>query len=233
VPTACNDSVDDDGDTFVGYPTDPGCADIADNDETDPVPAPVCANGMDDDTDGLMDYPADFGCSAASGTSEVFCATETNPISLITTTPTTGSTNAASMNTSQFSSQSCQSNASGADVVYALQLPVPVATLVLDLSGSSFDSIMSLRGASCTSSSEIECDDDDGDANTSMISRNNVPAGTYAVIIDGYSGGNGAYTLAVKGTVAPGTSCSSPLFGTGVLVCPTGTTCTGGTPTCQ
>jgi len=36
--------------------------------------------------------------------------------------------------------------------------------------------------------------------------------------------------LNIKGTVAPGTVCTSPLFTSGVLVCPTGTTCAG---TCQ
>jgi hypothetical protein len=137
------------------------------------------------------------------------------------------------MITSQFSSQSCKGTASGPDVVYALELPVPVATLVLDLSGSSFDTILSLRAPSCAGSSEIECDDDDGAGTQSLITRTNVPAGRYAVIIDGYSGGNGAYTLAVRGTVAPGTSCTSPLFGTGVLACPMGTTCTGTPATCQ
>jgi hypothetical protein len=51
------------------------------------------------------------------------------------------------------------------------------------------------------------------------------------VIVDGYSTNNGPFVVNVRGTVAAGTACTSPLFATGVLVCPTGTSCTGGT--CQ
>jgi hypothetical protein len=61
----------------------------------------------------------------------------------------------------------------------------------------------------------------------------NVAAGNYALEVDGYSTENGTFTLNVKGTVATGTSCTSNLFTTGVLVCPTGTTCTGTPKKCQ
>jgi hypothetical protein len=60
----------------------------------------------------------------------------------------------------------------------------------------------------------------------------NVPAGNYAINVDGFRTTNAVpFTLHVKGTVAAGTSCTSSLFTSGVLVCPTGTTCTGGS--CQ
>jgi hypothetical protein len=64
-----------------------------------------------------------------------------------------------------------------------------------------------------------------------------VAPGGYAIVVDGWSTNNGAFTLTVKGTVSPGTVCNSPLFSGGaaaVLVCPTGTTCMGSpTPRCQ
>jgi len=36
---ACNDTVDNDGDSKTDYPADPGCSSITDNDETDPAPS--------------------------------------------------------------------------------------------------------------------------------------------------------------------------------------------------
>ncbi len=225
----CADGMDNDTDTKTDYPFDPGCDSRNDDSETDPATAPVCANGLDDDTDTTMDFPGDYGCASASGTSEVFCTGEADPTSLITTTPVTGTTVGLMNN---FATQTCQGTATGPDVAYALQLPVPVTTLLLDLSTSSYDTVLSFRDTSCATS--LGCDDDSGDPGTqSKLTVTNVAPGGYAIIVDGYSGAAGAYTLAVKGTVAVGTSCTSPLFAAGVLACPIGTTCTGTTPVCQ
>jgi hypothetical protein len=184
---------------------------------------------MDDDTDGLQDYPADFGCSSAAADSEVFCPAEVDMTAAITSTPITGTTVGM---TNNFPSHSCQSTSTGPDAVYGLQLPVPVTTLVLDLSTSAYDTVLSLRDTQCMV--QLGCDDDSGDpGNQSKLTMANVAAGNYAVVIDGYSSGAGAFTLAVKGTVAAGTSCTSPLFAAGVLACPMGTTCTGTPATCQ
>ncbi len=225
----CADGMDNDTDTRTDYPFDPGCDSLNDDDETDPATAPVCSNGMDDDTDTTMDFPGDYGCASAAGSSEVFCTAEVDPTSLITSTPVTGTTTGL---TNNFATQTCQSNATGPDVAYALQLPVPVATLVLDLSTSAIDTVISFRDTTCGTS--LGCDDDSGDPGLqSKLTMTNVAPGGYAIVIDGYGGANGAYTLAVKGTVAAGTSCASPLFAANVLVCPTGTTCNAGTMTCS
>lgn len=40
----CEDAADNDGDGKIDYPTDPGCASITDNDETDPAPPTGTAN---------------------------------------------------------------------------------------------------------------------------------------------------------------------------------------------
>ncbi len=37
---ACSDGIDNDGDTFTDYPSDPGCTDATDSDEVDPPPPP-------------------------------------------------------------------------------------------------------------------------------------------------------------------------------------------------
>ena len=193
--------------------------------------APVCANGADEDMDQLVDYPADFDCLAASSTSEVgFCTTETNPIERITANPMTGTTTGLA---SDFPDTDCISS-SGEDKVLALQLPVPVASLTLDLSGSPFDTVMQLRSAlpgAC--GSELACADQGGTGDASTFTVTNLAPGTYAVVIDGWGGADGSYTLTTTGTVATGTSCVSPLFTAGILACPNGTTCTGTPARCQ
>lgn len=73
VDALCDDGLDNDGDTLIDYPADPGCDSILDNDETDPI-VPACNDGIDNDGDSLIDYPNDPGCENASDTDE------TNPI---------------------------------------------------------------------------------------------------------------------------------------------------------
>ncbi|MGE0867183.1 MAG: hypothetical protein AB7P03_01380 [Kofleriaceae bacterium] len=58
--------------------------------------------------------------------------------------------------------------------------------------------------------------------------------GTYLVKVKNYEWTeSGPFTLEVHGTVPPATACSSPLFASGVLSCPAGTTCTGTPAICQ
>lgn len=231
-PALCGDNVDNDGDGKTDYPFDPGCDSIADDTEQDPATAPVCANGMDDDGDGGSDWPADYGCTAASGTTEVFCTAEMDPTELITTSDVTGATTTNLMNDL---APSCGFSTTAPDKVYALSLPVPVASLVIDTEGSGYDTVLHVRDASC--GMELKCDDDGGvEPLVSMITMTNVQPGNYAIVVDGYSDRAGEFTLHVKGTVAAGTSCSSPLFSGGnnaVLSCPMGTNCSQGTQICQ
>jgi hypothetical protein len=58
----CSDERDNDGDGFIDFPNDPGCASPQDDDETDDTP-PQCSDGVDNDGDGYIDYPADPGCT--------------------------------------------------------------------------------------------------------------------------------------------------------------------------
>jgi hypothetical protein len=230
VVAQCADGIDNNMDGVTDYPLDPGCGTPSDNSEDTVCPGtacPVCSNTMDDDADTQVDYPADFGCVAAGGTTEVFCAVETTPATLITMPQTAGTLAAPATDNYE---QTCQAS-TGNDVAYALQLPVPVATLVVDTNGSTItDSVLSVWDASC--SVQLDCDDDDSTGNWSIITLTNVPAGGYAIQVDSFSSSNnGAFLLNVLGTVAPGTACTSPLFTSGVLVCPMGTTCMAGT--CQ
>lgn len=70
-PTAvCSDGLDNDGDGFIDFPTDPGCDSPTDPDETDPPAPPVCSDGLDNDGDGLIDFPNDPGCDSAADPDE-------------------------------------------------------------------------------------------------------------------------------------------------------------------
>jgi hypothetical protein len=230
-PAQCSDGIDNDHDGKIDYPNDPGCTDPGDDDETDPATAPVCSNHLDDDADGTTDYPADYGCSSAAGSSEVFCIGEMDPTSKITTKTTTGTTTGKS-NDHQPMLCSLSASSMASDVAYALQLPVPVTTLQVDTIGSSFDTMLYVRDTQC--SADIACDDDTGGNSTSKIIMTNVSAGGYAIVVDGYSSFNGAYTLNVHGTAAVGAICNTPLFSGGtaaVLSCPV--SCNATTHKCQ
>lgn len=65
----CMDKKDNDGDTFIDYPADPGCSSARDRDEINTMAQ--CDNGVDNDKDGLIDYPADPGCSSPLDSSEL------------------------------------------------------------------------------------------------------------------------------------------------------------------
>jgi hypothetical protein len=68
---ACADGLDNDGDTHIDHPVDPGCTGPTDTDETDPAPpAAACADTIDNDGDGLTDHPADPGCTGPTDTDE-------------------------------------------------------------------------------------------------------------------------------------------------------------------
>src|SRR5690606_25494276 len=154
----CSDGIDNNADGTIDFPFDPGCATPSDDAEETVCPGagcPVCSNTADDDGDGAIDYPADFGCVAAGGTTEAFCAIESSPPAVITMPQTAGTLAAPATDNYE---QTCQTN-TGNDLAYALQLPVPVDTLVIDTLGSTIsDTVVSLWDASC--SLQIACDDD-------------------------------------------------------------------------
>ncbi len=227
----CSDGRDDDADGKMDYPNDPGCDSTDDADETDDCPSgpncPACGNGLDDDNDGQTDFPNDTACVSASGASEAACLSDMDNFGAITGPVTMGDlTNAHHDFTA-----SCQGN-TGNDGSFILDLPIDVASLTIDTNGSSIDSVVTLWQDTCTT--EIECDDDDGDGTQSLITRTNVTAGTYAITVAGYSTGNNApFTLNVHATLAEGASCEESF--NGIIACEPGTMCSGtmGSRTCQ
>ena len=224
----CSDGVDNNADGKIDFPNDPACTSLGDNTENTVCPGvscPACGNALDDDGDTAIDFPADVGCASAAGTTEVFCAVEPNFAGVIAT-PTTNGTLAGLANNYN---QTCQTN-TGNDTVYALSLPVPVQALRVDTIGSTVqDTVVSVKDSAC--GTQLGCDDDgDPAGNLSLLNLANVAPGNYAIQVDSYNSNganNGPFKLNVRGTVAPGTACTSPLFGSGVLVCGGGTTCNG------
>jgi len=225
--TACNDGLDNDSDTKIDFPNDPGCVDVNDDTEADTCPGgascPACGNGVDDDGDTLIDYPADFGCASASSNTEIACPTETDPIGQVTTavinSTTTGKTN-------NFT-PSCSSGSNAPDVTYILQLPVSVTTLTIDTITSPFNTVLTFDEPTCAAPT-LACDDNSGGNNTSKIIRTDVVPGAYAITVDGASTASGNFALHVDGRAAPGSVCTSPLFTAGVLACAVGEHCTAG-----
>jgi large repetitive protein len=226
----CADGIDNNGDGKIDFPNDPGCTSATDDSESNVCPGPMCpacGDGIDNDSDGLTDYPADFACASASGATEAFCSADMDFGGLVTM-PTTMST-LAGLHSDL--TESCQAM-TGNDQTFALKLPVPVASLQIDTDNSTiFDTVLAVRDAQCTT--ELSCDDDSGFGTLSLITLTNVQPGIYAITVDAYgtTNNNGPFHLNVLGTVAPGTACTDALFTTGVLVCPTGMSCTAGT--CQ
>jgi hypothetical protein len=222
----CNDGLDDDGDTTSDYPADPGCDGPTDGSEEDTCPAgpgcPACANGLDDDGDLLIDYPADPDCNAASQAVEG-CATEMDPILVLTSPTTMGDLTGLSNDFTL----GC-GNLGGADRVYFTSLPA-VSSITFDTFGSTFDTVLAFYPSSCMG--ELACNDDTGGLQ-SQITLTNLAAGGYALVVAHYSSGTGQpFTLHTTGVIAPGGACDGALATSGALVCGAPQTCVSGT--CQ
>ncbi|NIO22762.1 MAG: hypothetical protein GTN38_01905 [Candidatus Aenigmarchaeota archaeon] len=67
---ACSDGSDNDGDSYIDYPDDPGCANKNDNSELNP--AIECDDGNDNDGDEAIDYN-DGGCTGPTDDDETNC----------------------------------------------------------------------------------------------------------------------------------------------------------------
>ena len=59
--TACGDTIDNDGDGFIDFPDDPGCAGSLQDFED-----PQCDDGVNNDLDSFTDFPDDPGCRVAA-----------------------------------------------------------------------------------------------------------------------------------------------------------------------
>ena len=69
-PAACKDGIDNDGDGYKDWPSDPGCSSKNDNSELNPNVQ--CDDGIDNDGDSAIDYN-DAGCSGPTDNDETNC----------------------------------------------------------------------------------------------------------------------------------------------------------------
>lgn len=110
----------------------------------------------------------------------------------------TGST----VNAGDDDAASCSSGFGGKDVFFRFTLAAPT-DLRIDTSGSTFDTVLSIRGGSCAEAVEIECNDD-FQGITSRLDLNQLPAGDYTVLLDGFDPGqSGAYVIRFEAPTAP------------------------------
>ncbi|MEJ7600544.1 MAG: serine protease, partial [Kofleriaceae bacterium] len=77
------------------------------------------------------------------------------------------------------------------DRVYAFTLAGEGA---IDATVTGFDAVLYLRGACADPASELACDDDSGAGGAARIMAT-LPAGAYALVVDGFSDTSGSYTL--------------------------------------
>lgn len=231
----CEDNVDEDNDTKNGFPDDPGCSSLIDDDESDTCPGvssgcPECGDGVDNDVDGKIDFGnnGDTTCSSASSATESCVSTE--GVTALTTAATMGTTVGA-VNDVQLpfgSPNYCQSSSSTApDKTYRLDVPAMNSLSITNT--QTWDGSVGLYPSSCTGA-PIACDDE-----PEGLTLGALAAGTYYYVVDGYSSGTGAFTINVSGSMAPNASCESPLAQAGAITCSLGYACQGnvGSRTCQ
>ncbi len=225
VASACNDASDNDGDGRADA-ADPGCESISDTTEANPAVLPLCGNGLDDDADTFIDFPLDIGCVRASDNNEVDCA-DRDPIQDVThsggrffeTTRT---------RTNDFAAPAPCSVGSGAapDVAHLFKVPGRT-TVTADTCGTGFDTTIMIQ-QDCTANPPLACDDDasiTGCSSQSQVVDVVLEAGSYYIIVDGYTTSSGLYQLNIVGTVGDGERCDPLQVVPGFLACSTGRTC--------
>src|SRR6185369_12847255 len=104
------------------------------------------------------------------------------------------------------------------DLMYRLDLPA-TTTLHLDVSAG-WDTVTALYNSTCGGTA-VSCSD------PTNMTVNNLAAGTYYFLVDGWSSASGAFTVNVSGTIANGQSCEGALATSGALACAAGYTCAG------
>jgi hypothetical protein len=218
----CNDLLDNDRDGLTDCADrdcalQPGCV----------VLAEVCANGLDDDRNGLVDCldPACVGTPLCAPSTEVCndlvdndgdrridcgdtdCATDpacpTGPQSCVSPTVITdfGVSTGATLPGTSSAAGSCV-DSSGTEAVFAFTPPTS-GTVCMRTRGSSFNTLLYARSSCANAASEITCNDN-GRNQQSEISFSAVAGQTYFIFVDGVSGANGSYVLAVtEGTCPP------------------------------
>ncbi len=213
----CADGIDNDGDTYIDFPSEPGCTSLADNDESDDCPTgagcPECSDGMDNDLDGSTDYPLDTKCTSASAQREIKqCFAGFWPELLGDDGDVSRTTG---LGVFQPSCDLSQPSPSRPENVYLYRNTRDLSELIFSTirpnTSFSLDTVLTVLYESCTDpAAELACYDDNSVSNSSPrgeeIALVNPLQGEYFIVVDGDQG-SGPYALSLRGTVADGASC--------------------------
>jgi len=181
---ACvNMLIDGDGDGFP--PASCGGPDCNDGEPAiNPSAVEVCDDTVDNNCNGKVDVD-DYGCCTGSNDA---CAC---PLDVSAGGTFTGETATAGADYDG----GCGSSG-GKDRTFYLHLRGD-ADVTLATEGSAFDTVLYVRSGTCADGAEVECDDDGGSGNDSLIERM-LTAGDYFIIVDGFrSSASGDFTLTV------------------------------------
>jgi hypothetical protein len=152
--------------------------------------AEACGNGCDDNCDGRVDE----GCCTAGDTCE--CPFTIGADGGVYSGTTSGMGNDYG--------GGCGGDGAP-DVVYRMTL-TSTRYVIIDTSGSGFDTVVHVHQGSC-GGYENGCDDDGGVSTGSRL-EGTLGAGTYYVVVDGYDTYSGSYSLQV--TFGAGDTCADP-----------------------
>ncbi|MCP4445174.1 MAG: hypothetical protein GY811_07520 [Myxococcales bacterium] len=229
VVAACNDAVDGDNDSDGnGFPNDPGCDSISDDDESDNCPSgagcPACSNNIDDDTDTFTDFPADLGCKAASDNLELDECIAGVTVLDLQDVGASGTTDTAA----DSFDPSCDSLTAGEDI-YAYRNTRNLETITFSTLGSGGDTVLSIRQDDCgDEAAEIDCNGTGANGQEITITSPVLSAFYFVFVDTDFSTATVDYILNVSGIISPGNAC---IQGDGQFTCSAGFICDG-TDTC-
>ena len=192
--TNCADGLDEDGDGATDCADAADCAgDPACSEETD------CADDLDDDGDGRTDCFDPACCDDPACVDDPACLAGRNDTCatpyLLTDDPV-GTWYGDTTGMAADYTSTCGGGARGPDVVYRFRLTSP-ATVTVDLSGSSYDTVAHLRGADCAAGATLACDDDSGSDYDSRFTVRLEP-GTYHLFVDGFGTAAGPFVMSIS-----------------------------------
>ncbi len=183
----CSDGLDNDGDGLVDR-ADPGCAHDGDTGEADGPTAPACGDGLDGDGDGSTDWPADRQCQARGDDAEGLVCGASARGALAGSGRIALGPDAVEQPrlTSRCRYAPAWDTTSWARVV---QLVVDTPSrLELATEHSTFSPVLSLR-CDCHvpgATSEIQCARGHWPLDEARLTVADLPAGTYAIVVDGW-----------------------------------------------
>ena len=207
---ACNDGEDNDGDGLIDFPNDPGCMYDMDDSEVSPDVTPECADGIDNDGDNALDYAdgdtGDVDCFSASDNTEAAVCDLVNAVQEISGS---ASFYVDTTNLTHNYTGACNSNSAPEAVIklnVAQRSSLRVETISPDV-----DTLIYIRSGDCDEGESLDCNDDGGEGNDSLINLNVVEPGEYFLFIDGFgnaSTGESLVVVDITPIIPPVTECN-------------------------